>query len=242
MFFAVPDPGPVPLGERGHLLGHHTRQAGLVYPGTQEPVEGHTLQLVAVHPLGHRVDLVVHATAGVVVRRAVEGCDVVRDLKTAADLAEDLALKVFVGRCRLFRLQLRDVPAFRQGHQRPLADLQLCETIDLVHLGGRAVAMDERCEVGGRLGRCDHGLCVAPELAEQPQGRRNLWHATVLTRSSRPEPMHHCRSRHSLELQVINPVVTARVILQELVGDDVADLVELQAVNRVALDRDRLSH
>jgi hypothetical protein len=54
--------------------------------------------------------------------------------------------------------------------------------------------------------------------------------------------MHHLRRRHSLKLERVDAIVGAWVVVQHLIGNDVADGVELQAIDRAAVRSHRLRH
>ena len=166
MLATVPHPRPIPLADRSHRVGYDAEERRFGDPCPEHAVEHHPLQLVAVDTHSGSVDLVIHATRSVVVRAAVEGGDVVRELHTAPDLADDFSFERLVRVGRLFRFELRDVPALGQRHHRALFDRHLGECVDLVNLRSRGVAVEKRRKICGGLRCCDHSLGVAPHGGE----------------------------------------------------------------------------
>ena len=102
--------------------------------------------------------------------------------------------------------------------------------------------MNKRRKVGRRLGSRNHRFGVPTQLRKQPQGRGNLGYAAVLARPHAAIPVDHLRRRDTAKLQIVDAVVAAGVVSQQLVGGHVARRVKLDAVDRAAVDRDRLCH
>ena len=239
--FTVPRPRPLPVSDSTGTGWNQANLGGFVGPREEDTVEDRASQFVPLDGDVGPPELIVEATARVVVVRRIERGHVVRQTERAADLIEDLALEHRVRTGRLLGLELLHFPLIRQRDHRPLLDLDRLPRIYLGNVSCGSVGLQESGEVRGRFCRGDHRRCVTPHVGKQPQRRRHFGEAAMLRRPQPLKPVDDVPRLNAVELKVRDHVVGAGVVLESLVGDDVPVLVELQAVHDRAFRR-RVRH
>ena len=179
----------------------------------------------------------VEASGRKVVGTRVESGLVIRQIHAAGDLTENRSREGLVRVGRLFRLELRNVPALGKRGKRPLLDLDRGKRVNVVDRRGRGVGVDECSQIGSDLRGPDHGLRVAPHVRGQPQARRQFRDSAVLAGARRAEPVQHVFGRHPVVLVDSNEVVGAGVRLENVVADHVAVPVHLDPVHERPVGR-----
>ena len=180
------------------------------------------------------VHLVIESTGGVVVARGVSGGDGERHVEAASDLVEDFSLKLTVGRRGLRCFELPHLPSAGHRHQHAAFELNQVHRLECFRFSvGWGVGVEDSARESSDLGSCDDRQGVPSQVSEQRECRGDVWNPASLSRPVLAEVVDHAAGWHSVVLDREAAGGVAGVLLENVVGDRVAVLVELNSVDGV---------